>query len=118
MITLPQKKSAHGVWIPKLGRDKKRSQGISTMYDRTLQALVKSGMEPEWEAHFEPNSYDFRPGRSTHDAIKAVYFSIKQKQKYVLCADISKCFDQINHDALLQKVDSQVEGIQKSQPLG
>jgi ATP adenylyltransferase/5',5'''-P-1,P-4-tetraphosphate phosphorylase II len=30
------------------------------MYDRTLQALVKSGMEPEWEAHFEPNSYDFR----------------------------------------------------------
>lgn len=88
------------------------------MYDRTLQALVKSGMEPEWEAHFEPNSYDFRPGRSTHDAIEAVYFSIKQKQKYVLCADISKCFDQINHDALLEKVDSQVEGIQKSQPLG
>ena len=57
------------------------------MYDRTLQALVKSGMEPEWEAHFEPNSYDFRPGRSTDDAIEAVYFSIKQKQKYVLCAD-------------------------------
>ncbi len=33
------------------------------MYDRALQALVKLGLEPEWEARFEPNSYGFRPGR-------------------------------------------------------
>nr|WP_293139388.1 reverse transcriptase/maturase family protein [Okeania sp. SIO3I5] len=70
------------------------------MYDRALQALVKLGMEPEWEARFEPNSYGFRPGRSTHDAIEAIYTSINHKPKYVLDADISKCFDRINHDAL------------------
>nr|WP_293130099.1 reverse transcriptase domain-containing protein [Okeania sp. SIO3I5] len=73
------------------------------MYDRALQALVKLGMEPEWEAHFELNSYGlFR--RSTHDAIAAIYLSINKKPKYVLDADISKCFDRINHDALLEKV--------------
>ena len=38
------------VWIPKPGRDEKRPLGIPTMYDRALQALVKLGMEPEWEA--------------------------------------------------------------------
>ncbi|WP_293139456.1 group II intron reverse transcriptase/maturase [Okeania sp. SIO3I5] len=92
------------VWIPKPGRDEKRPLGIPTMYDRALQALVKLGMEPEWEARFEPNSYGFRPGRSTHDAIEAIYLSIHMKQKYVLDADISKCFDRINHDALLRKV--------------
>ncbi|WP_365673359.1 reverse transcriptase N-terminal domain-containing protein [Okeania sp. SIO3I5] len=38
------------VWIPKPGKDEKRPLGIPTMYDRALQALVKLGMEPEWEA--------------------------------------------------------------------
>ncbi|NEQ40050.1 MAG: group II intron reverse transcriptase/maturase [Okeania sp. SIO3I5] len=92
------------VWIPKPGRDEKRPLGIPTMYDRALQALVKLGMEPEWEARFEPNSYGFRPGRSTHDAIGAIFKSIGLKPKYVLDADISKCFDRINHDALLRKI--------------
>nr|WP_293143517.1 group II intron reverse transcriptase/maturase [Okeania sp. SIO3I5] len=92
------------VSIPKPGKDEKRPLGIPTMYDRALQALVKLGMEPEWEARFEPNSYGFRPGRSTHDAIEAIFESIKRKPKYVLDADISKCFDRINHDALLGKI--------------
>ena len=92
------------IWIPKPGKDEKRPLGIPTMYDRALQSLVKLGMEPEWEARFEPNSYGFRPGRSTHDAIEAIFNSIKQKPKYVLDADISKCFDRINHDALLGKI--------------
>ena len=92
------------VWIPKPGREEKRPLGIPTMYDRALQALVKLGMEPEWEALFEPNSYGFRPGRSTHDAIAAIFNSIRTKPKFVLDADISKCFDRINHDALLRKM--------------
>ncbi|WP_293080363.1 group II intron reverse transcriptase/maturase [Okeania sp. SIO3B5] len=91
------------VWIPKPGKNEKRPLGIPTMYDRALQALVKLGMEPEWEARFEPNSYGlFR--WSTHDAIEAIHISINHKPKYVLDADISKCFDRINHDALLGKI--------------
>ena len=71
-----------------------------------MQTLVKQALEPEWEAKFEPNSYGFRPGRSCHDAIEAIFLSIKQKAKYVLDADISKCFDRINHKTLLKKVNT------------
>ncbi len=79
------------------------------MYDRALQALVKLALEPEWEARFEPNSFGFRPGRSCHDAIVAIHTAINTKAKYVLDADIAKCFDQINHQALLEKIGTYPE---------
>ena len=93
------------VWIPKPGRDEKRPLGIPTMYDRALQAVVKAALEPEWEAVFEPNSYGFRPGRSAHDAIKQIKNCIQTQAKFVLDADIAKCFDRINHEKLLQKLN-------------
>ena len=68
--------------------------------------LVKLALEPEWEAKFEPNSYGFRPGRSCHDAIEAIFKSIVRKHKYVLDADIAGCFDNINHGALVQKLST------------
>ncbi|NET85801.1 MAG: group II intron reverse transcriptase/maturase [Moorea sp. SIO1F2] len=94
------------VWIPKPGRSEKRPLGIPTMYDRALQALAKQALEPEWEEKFEPNSYGFRPGRSCHDAIEAIFNFINKKPKWVLDADIAKCFDKINHDALLTKLNT------------
>ncbi len=57
-------KPVRRVWIPKPGKAEKRPLGIPTMLDRAKQALVKAGLEPEWEAVFEANSYGFRPGRS------------------------------------------------------
>ncbi len=74
------------------------------MYDRALQALVKLSMEPEWEARSYPEAMVFSGGQHMMDAIQAIYLSIRQKPKYVLDADISKCFDRINHDALLGKL--------------
>jgi RNA-directed DNA polymerase len=94
------------VWIDKPGKEEKRPLGIPTMKDRALQALVKQALEPEWEARFEPNSYGFRPGRSCHDAIEAIYLAINRKSKYVLDADIAKCFDRINHWKLLEKLNT------------
>jgi RNA-directed DNA polymerase len=82
------------VWIPKPGtKDEKRGLGIPVMRDRAHQALAKLALEPQWEAHFEPNSYGFRPGRGCHDAIGAIFTTIATKAKYVLDADITKCFD-------------------------
>ena len=92
------------LWIPKPGKEEKRPLGIPTMYDRALQGVVKAALEPEWEAQFEPNSYGFRLGRSCRDAIKQIKIAIMNRDKYVLDADISKCFDSINHSALLQKL--------------
>lgn len=94
------------VYIPKPGRTEKRGLGIPTMRDRAMQALVKLALEPEWEARFEPNSYGFRPGRSTHDAIEAIFTCIHLKPKFVLDTDVEKCFDCINHHALLNKLNT------------
>ncbi|MBW4571742.1 MAG: group II intron reverse transcriptase/maturase [Tolypothrix carrinoi HA7290-LM1] len=99
-------KATRRVWIPKPGTEEKRPLGIPTMQDRATQALVKLALESEWEAKFEPNSYGFRPGRSAHDAIGAIFSQIKQKPKWVLDADISKCFDKINHKKLLTKINT------------
>ena len=99
-------KPTRRVWIPKPGTDEKRPLGIPVMYDRALQALVKLALEPEWEARFEPNSYGFRPGRSCHDAIEAIFNAIRYKSKFVLDADIAKCFDRINHEALLRRLNT------------
>lgn len=98
-------KPTRRVWIPKPGKDEKRPLGIPVMYDRALQAIVKAALEPEWEAVFEPNSYGFRPGRSAHDAIKQIKTCIQSKAKFVLDAAIAKCFDCIDHEKLIQKLN-------------
>lgn len=63
------------------------------MLDRAHQALVKLALEPQWEARFDRHSYGFRPGRSCHDAIEAIFREISGQDKYVLDADIKGCFD-------------------------
>ena len=106
-ISLSSKASpVRRVWIPKPGKDETRPLGIPTMYDRVVQGLVKMALEPEWEAKFEPNSYGFRPGRSCQDAIEAIFAAIKQVPKYVLDADISQCFAQIDQEKLLKKINT------------
>ena len=97
-------KPVRRVWIPKPGKSEKRPLGIPVMRDRAYQALAKLALEPEWEARFEANSYGFRPGRSGHDAIGAIFLNICLKDKYALDADIKGCFDAISHQALLDKL--------------
>jgi RNA-directed DNA polymerase len=95
------------VWIDKPGKLEKRPLGIPTIRDRAKQALAKLALEPEWEAVFEPNSYGFRPGRCSHDAIEAIFLNLsKNIPKWVYDADIRKCFDTIDHGALLAKLDT------------
>ena len=87
-------------------KNEHRPLGIPTIKDRAKQFLALLALEPQWEAQFEPNSYGFRPGRSCHDAIEAIFIAINQKPKYVLDADIQGCFNEINHDVLLAKLST------------
>lgn len=98
------------VWIPKPGTTEQRGLGIPTIRDRAKQMLTKLALEPEWEAKFEPNSYGFRPGRKCQDAIDAIFKQISNsKEKWVLDADFAKCFDNINHQKLLKKIEGKPE---------
>jgi RNA-directed DNA polymerase len=95
------------VSIAKPGKIKElRHLGIPTIKDRAKQALVLLALEPEWEARFEKNSYGFRPGKRPHDAIEAIHSSINKDPKYVLDGDIRTCFDQIQHEELLNKLNT------------
>lgn len=89
-----------------------RPLGIPTIEDRAKQMLAYLALSPQWEAKFEGSSYGFRPGRSVLDAMEAIFLGISKKPKWVLDADISKCFDQINHKYLLEKCNT-YSGMQK-----
>lgn len=85
---------------------KKRPLGLPTIMQRCQQAVVKSALEPYWEAKFEPCSYGFRPGRSAQDAIKRIFHTANpgKSRMWVLETDIKGAFDHISHDFLLKAI--------------
>ena len=89
--------------IPKTG-GKRRRLGIPTVRDRVVQAALKLVLEPIFEADFAPCSYGFRPNRRAQDAIAEVHFFGSHSYEWVLEGDISACFDEIDHRALMGRV--------------
>ena len=93
--------------IPKRG-GKLRSLGIPTATDRVVQASLKLVLEPIFEADFQPCSYGFRPKRRAQDAIAEIHMLGSNSYEWVLDADITACFDEIDHTALMQRVRRRV----------
>jgi RNA-directed DNA polymerase len=93
--------------IPKAG-GKVRRLGIPTVADRIVQASLKLVLEPIFEADFKPCSYGFRPKRRAQDAIAEIHFLGSRTYEWVFEADITACFDEIDHTALMGRVRDRI----------
>lgn len=95
--------------IPKAGGSVRRL-GIPTAADRVVQSVVKLVIEPIFEADFKPCSYGFRPKRRAKDAIAEIHYLASPTRNYewVFEADITACFDEISHSALLGRVRARI----------
>ena len=86
-----------------------RPLGIPTFEDKVAQRAIVMLLEPVYEADFLPCSHGFRPGRSAHDALRAVRKGVMAGKRWVLDADVSKYFDTIPHRQLREVLDLRIK---------
>src|SRR6516165_2094684 len=91
------------VMIPKPGGGE-RPLGIPTIRDRVVQTAAKIVLEPIFEADLEPSAYGYRPKRSAQDAIRKVHKLVCEGYTDVVDADLSKYFDNIDHELMMRAV--------------
>jgi RNA-directed DNA polymerase len=97
------------VMIPKANQPGKyRPLGIPTIRDRIVQQAVKLLLEPIFEADFTDNAYGYRAGKSAHDAVREVDVGLHTGQVHVVDGDLSKYFDTIPHEQLMQSVQRRI----------
>jgi RNA-directed DNA polymerase len=95
-------------WIPKPD-GRQRPLGISALEDKIVQQGLVSLLAPIYEVDFLGFSYGFRPNRSQHSALDALYVAITQKKvNWIIDADIQKFFDGLDHEWLLRFVEHRI----------
>jgi len=92
------------VEIPKPGGRGIRLLGVPTVRDRVVQATLKLLLEPILDPLFSENSYGFRSGRNQCQAVEAARAIVAGGKPYVVDIDLSKFFDRIGHDRLIDRL--------------
>jgi group II intron reverse transcriptase/maturase len=95
-------------YIPKTD-GRMRPIGIAALEDKIVQQAVVSVLTPIYEEDFLGFSYGFRPGRSQHDALDALWVGITDKKvNWVLDADIQGFFDTLDHGWLSKFLEHRI----------
>lgn len=81
-----------------------RMLGIPTVQDRYIQQLLLQGLTPIFDPEFSEHSYGFRPGRKAQDAVRAAKKYAEEGKTWVVDIDITKLFDHVNHDILMERI--------------
>jgi RNA-directed DNA polymerase len=96
------------VWIPKAD-GRQRPLGIAALEDKVVQQAVGRVLNQIWEEDYLGFSYGFRPGRSQHDALDALWVGIMRKKvNWIIDLDIRSFFDKIQHEWLVKFVEHRV----------
>lgn len=93
--------------IPKKG-GKVRRLGIPSVADRVVQMALKLVLEPVFEPGQYRSSYAYRPGRRAHDAVAEIVHYINNGYSWVIEGDIEGCFDNIRHQAVVERIRRRV----------
>ena len=86
-----------------------RKLGIPTVVDRIIQQAIAQKINPIFELLFSDGSYGYRPGRSAQMAIQKVKEYAEQGYTTAVLIDLSKYFDTLNHDLLMNMVREEVK---------
>jgi len=101
-------KPSKRIWLPKPD-GRKRPIGIASLEDKIVQQAVVWVLNQIYEEDFIGFSYGFRPGRSQHNGLDAVYVGITQRKiSWVLDADIQGFFDAISHEWLIKFLEHRI----------
>ena len=85
-----------------------RELGIPTVIDRLIQQALLQVLQPLIDPSFSEHSHGFRPGRRAQDAVMAAHQYVQDGYRIVVDVDLSKFFDRINHDILIDRLRKRV----------
>jgi RNA-directed DNA polymerase len=81
-----------------------RLLGIPTVLDRWIQQMLLQKLQTIFDPTFHAQSFGFRPGKSAHDAVRAAQNYVQAGKDWVVDMDITKFFDRVNHDILMNRI--------------
>jgi RNA-directed DNA polymerase len=81
-----------------------RLLGIPTVLDRWIQQMLLQGLQAIFDPTFSAQSFGFRPGKGAHDAVRTAQNYVPAGKDGVVDMDITKFFDRVNHDILMNRI--------------